>query len=88
MSSTEQENVELRGEVDRLKLELEKLSIMMDVINDEREQAVASEPIPTVVVSTPHPIATVAASAGISQSLEVVCSSGDMHNENFRPPGP
>jgi hypothetical protein len=93
MSSTEQENVELRGEVDRLKLELEKLSIMMDVIMAEREQAVASEPIPNGVVSATaegisQPIATAAASAGISQSLEVGCSSGDKYNEGFHPPGP
>ena len=71
MSSTEQENVELRGEVDRLKLELEKLSIMMDVIMAEREQAVASEPIPNGVVSATaegisQPIATAAVSTGIS----------------------
>jgi hypothetical protein len=53
--STEQENIELREEVSNLKVGLEKLKIMMEVMMAERERAEVSETIPTVVVSTPQP---------------------------------
>jgi hypothetical protein len=83
--STEQENIELREEVSNLKVGLEKLTIMMEVMMAERERAEVSEPIPTVVVSTPQPTP---AAAGTTQPVVVGSSVDDMYNENFRPPGP
>jgi SMC interacting uncharacterized protein involved in chromosome segregation len=50
MATAEQENVQLRADVSNLKAELEKMALMMETLMAEREQAVVSEPIPTVVV--------------------------------------
>jgi hypothetical protein len=93
MATAEQENVQLRADVSNLKAELEKMALMMETLMAEREQAVVSEPIPTMVASaapngTPQPIPTTVTSAGLAQPLMVSFSSGDMYNQSFRPPGP
>jgi hypothetical protein len=85
MATAEQENVQLREDVSNLKAELEKMTLMMETLMAEREQAVVSEPIPTVVVSAapngiPQPIPTAVTSVGPTQPLVVGFSAGDVYN--------
>lgn len=96
MLSAEQENVQLREELRSFKSELEKMTIMMETMMEEREQrALLSESIPAAVVTaapegSPQPIPTAAATVSFTQPLAPEFSSGNVANgysSAFRPFG-